>query len=106
MLVVRYQYVPENLEWNFGNLGSIKCPDGQCLDKLESPRGEARKLIVSVGPKRIKAWGHIPIIFVELYKFPPNMDPSTPYLSPKHFKPYKKIQKHVKEMLVLHISKL
>ena len=38
---------------------------------------------------RIKAWGHIPILFRAFGKlsiFSPDLDPSTPYLLPKYFK--------------------
>ena len=58
---------------------------------------------------RIKALGHIPIIsltYLELSKSSPNLDPSTPYVSPKYLKQYKKVQNTVKEMLFLHLSKL
>ena len=30
ILVVWCQYLPESIKWHFGNLGSIRSPDGQC----------------------------------------------------------------------------
>ena len=48
------QYLIENMKWRFGNLGSIKKSDPQCLNKLESPGGASLNNYVG-GSKTIGA---------------------------------------------------